>query len=313
MTVSHKGPLARVDVEFTSLDARLRGWLYLPDRRPAPVVVMAHGFSATRHMAIDKYAEALCAAGFAALVYDHRGFGASDGEPRQQVNPWVQARGYLDALGFVTARQEVDAERIAVWGDSNSAGIASVVAAIDSRVRAAILQVPSFGEGASADDPTGEKFQSLKDTLLAPDVLTFGQPLVGPLPVVSTDQVRQPSALRPLTAFRWFIEYGGRLGSEWINDVTVALGDRPMPWTPGLAASHLRAPTLMIVAPQDEMPRSNPMVTRRAFDAIPGAKEWYSIGGGHFGLLYHPSDLFSEAQAVQVAFLRRCLIDQQPV
>jgi hypothetical protein len=34
-------------------------------------------------------------------------------------------------------------------------------------------------------------------------------------------------------------------------------------------------------------------------------KEWYSIGGGHFGLLYHPSELFSEAQAVEVSFLRR--------
>lgn len=33
-------------------------------------------------------------------------------------------------------------------------------------------------------------------------------------------------------------------------------------------------------------------------------KEWYEIEGGHFGLLYHPSDLFHEASSVQADFLR---------
>ncbi len=299
----------RCDVEFPSLGATLRGWLYLPDKRPAAAVIMAHGFSATRHMTINKYAEAICAAGCAALVYDHRGFGASGGEPRLQVNPWVQARGYMDAIGFMSGLNDIDSERIAVWGDSNSAGVACVVTAVDERVRAAVLQVPSFGEKPPSDDPTDQQFAKLKETLLSSEVLNHGRPLVGPMPVVSADQVRQPSALRPLTAFRWFIEYGGRLGAEWTNDVTIALGDQPMPWLPGLSAKHVRVPVLMIVSPQDEMARSNPAVTRLIFEAIPSAKEWFSIRGGHFGLLHWPSELFSEAQAVQVAFLRRWLVE----
>jgi len=40
------------------------------------------------------------------------------------------------------------------------------------------------------------------------------------MPVVSDNQVRRPSPLQPLTAYRWFIEYGGRLGTQWVNDVT---------------------------------------------------------------------------------------------
>jgi uncharacterized protein len=312
MGTAENTAFARREVEFTSLGATLRGWLYLPDKRPAAAVVMAHGFSATRHMTINKYAEAICAAGCAALVYDHRGFGASGGEPRLQVNPWVQARGYMDAISFVSGTDEIANERIAVWGDSNSAGVACVVAAVDERVRAVVLQVPSFGEKPPPADPTGQQFAKLKETLLSSEVLGHGRPLVGPMPVVSADQVRQPSALKPLTAFRWFIEYGGALGSEWTNDVTIALGDQPMPWLPGLSAQHVRVPVLMIVSPQDEMARSNPTVTRIMFDAIPATKEWYSISGGHFGLLYWPSELFSEAQAVQVTFLRRWLVEQTP-
>jgi hypothetical protein len=125
------------------------------------------------------------------------------------------------------------------------------------------------------------------------------------MPVVSADQVRQPSALKPLSAFRWFIEYGGRIGAHWENDVTLAMGEQPMPWLPGVCARHIKAPVLMIVSPEDEMVRASPQVARAAFESIPGAKEWYSIGGGHFGLLYHPSELFTDAVTAQVAFLRR--------
>jgi pimeloyl-ACP methyl ester carboxylesterase len=295
----------RIDVEFPSLGATLRGWLYQPDLPVAPAVVMAHGFSATRSMTIDKYAEAFYATGFAVLLFDHRGFGASDGTPRLRVSPWVQARGYMDAVAFVSQLDGVDARRIAIWGDSFSGSVACVVAAIDERVGAVVAQVPAFGEKPAPADAGGDLFGALRAAALSDDVLDFGQPFTGPLPVVSPDQARQPSALKPLTALRWFTEHGGRLGSGWINDVTLALGEEPTPWHPGLCAPHLKVPVLMVVAPEDEMARANPSVARTVFDSMRCAKEWYAIGGGHFGLLYHPSELLVEARAVQLSFLRR--------
>jgi uncharacterized protein len=295
----------RINVEFSSLGATLRGWLYQPDAPFAPAIVMAHGFSATRSMTIDKYAEAFYSAGLAVLLYDHRGFGASDGDPRAQVNPWVQVRGYIDAVAFTSGLDGIDPNRIAVWGDSLSGGVACVAAAVDDRISAVVAQVPAFGEKASSSDRDSKLFYALRAAALSPDVLSFGQPVVGPVPVVSADQIRQPSALKPLSAFRWFTEYGGRIDSNWANNVTLALGDKPMAWQPGLCASYLNVPVLMLVSPQDEMARANPSATRAVFDAIHSPKEWYSIGGGHFGLLYHPSELFSEARAVQVHFLLR--------
>ena len=59
---------------------------------------MAHGTSATIGMVADQYAEAFHDAGLTVLPYDHRGFGASGGEPRLKINPWLQAQGYRDAL-----------------------------------------------------------------------------------------------------------------------------------------------------------------------------------------------------------------------
>ncbi len=293
----------RSDVEFQSLGAPLRGWLFHPPARRAPAVVMAHGFSATRSMTIDKYAEAFCANGFAVLLYDHRGFGASGGEPRLEVNPWTQTRGYLDAVEFVSRADGIDPDRIAIWGDSLSGGGACVAAAIDPRIRAVVVQVPAFGEKTPPPDGDGRRFEMLRKAALSPNVLNYGRPTLGPVPVVSADQVRQPSAQKPLSAFRWFIEYGGRFGSGWANDVTIALGETPIPWQPGLCGPHIDVPVLMIVSPEDEMVRANPSVARAVFESLKGPKEWHAIAGGHFGLLYHPSEIFDEAQQAQVSFL----------
>ncbi len=76
---------------------------------------MAHGFTTTINgMIADKYAERFRESGFAVLLYDHRNFGISDGEPRQELNFWVQSRGYIDAIDFVITQPEIDTTKIAV-------------------------------------------------------------------------------------------------------------------------------------------------------------------------------------------------------
>jgi hypothetical protein len=90
----------RQDVEFDAEGVALRGWLYLPDGAtdPVPAVVMAHGFSAVKEMFLDSFAEAFAGGGLGALVFDNRNFGASDGEPRQEIDPWAQVRDYRHAI-----------------------------------------------------------------------------------------------------------------------------------------------------------------------------------------------------------------------
>ena len=91
----------RTDVEFRVEDGViLRGWHYRPDRGrgPWPTIVMAHGFSAVKEMYLDRFAEVFAAAGLAALVFDNRNFGASDGAPRQEIDPWQQIKDYRPDL-----------------------------------------------------------------------------------------------------------------------------------------------------------------------------------------------------------------------
>ena len=300
----------RFAVEFESEGAVLRGFLFkaVKGAPPFPVVVMTHGTSATIRMVADRYAEVFAEAGVSALIYDHRNLGISGGEPRQEINPWVQSRGYRDAITFASTIEDHDPNRIGVWGDSYSAGQVFLVAACDSRVKVVVAQCPVFGADSPGVDPTLEVFEAIRGTFESGDVSGGPGDKTGPMPVVSSDQLGTPSLLQPIQAFRWFIDYGGRHGSGWQNRATRINPSNTAPFSPYLCAPYVTVPSLMMVAPADEMVNANPAVSREAFDLLAGEKDWYNLDGGHFGLLYYPSDLFDEASTVQAAYLTKHLL-----
>jgi hypothetical protein len=279
------------------------------DPRPYRAVLARSGTSATIHMVADQYAEVFRRNGLAVLLYDHRNFGASDGDPRQEINPWIQCRGYRDAIDFVQTLDGIDHDRIGLWGDSYSGGEVMVVGAVDERVTAIVAQVPACGSDPPALEPTPANFEAIRTTLLHGDVAGGLDVTVGPLPVVSADQLGTPSLLQPVQAFRWFIDYGARHGTGWLNQVTRVLPDTPVPYSPVLCAPFVVPSTLMMVAPEDEMVHADYGVAQLAYQLMPEPKECYDIAGGHFGLLYHPSSLFDEATHIQTEFLKRQLRD----
>jgi len=90
--------LMREDIEFKASDGTvLRGWHYRPDEpsaAPHPVIVISHGYGAVKEMALEVFAQQFSGAGLACLVYDHRCFGDSDGQPRQEIAPFVHYAAY---------------------------------------------------------------------------------------------------------------------------------------------------------------------------------------------------------------------------
>ncbi|MDE2255870.1 MAG: alpha/beta hydrolase, partial [Betaproteobacteria bacterium] len=203
--------LVEQPVEFQSEGAMLRGFLIASDGYSGkrPLVVMAHGTSATIQMVAIEYARAFARAGIAALIYDHRNFGRSGGEPRREINPWIQCRGYRDALDFALDLPQVNPEKLALWGDSYTGGQVVVVSACDARPKAIVAQCPVFGSVAPPDSPSRATMEQIEQTLQSGDVRGTPETTTGPLPVVSPSQLAHPSLLAPIQAFRWFIEYGG--------------------------------------------------------------------------------------------------------
>lgn len=291
-------------VEFASESAVLRGRFYRPKQAPPfPTVIMTHGTTATITMALDHYAEVFREAGLAILLYDHRNFGASGGEPRQEINPWIQARGYRDALDYLLTRPDVRADRVAAWGDSYSGMIALAVAALEPRFAAVAVQCPTCGVEKPSVEPNDQDFEIMRAIFMDGDVRGTPETTVGPMPVVSFDQAGSPSLLKPIQAYRWFIDYGGRHGSFWENRVTRIVPPTPVPFSAYLAAPYIRVPTFLMVGRNDEMVHCNRDVTQATYDLMRCPKQWVDIDGGHFGLLYYPSPLFDQASLLQCEFL----------
>jgi len=141
--------MEREDSEFTCEGAHCAGWLYRPDEEDdeTPVVVMAHGFGGERSFSLPAYAERFAERGIAALVFDYRGFGDSEGEPRQLISPkkhvedWLAAVEHADSLEY---------DRIALWGSSFSGGhVVATAARTDVDISAVVAQVP-FTDGQAS-------------------------------------------------------------------------------------------------------------------------------------------------------------------
>ena len=135
--------MRREDVEFSSDGVTVRGWLYRPDTDDdVPAVVLAGGWCYVRELVMPYYAEAFVTAGMAALVFDYRNLGVSDGEPRQHLDPKQQIRDYQNALSFLERTPGIDNDRLGAWGISYSGGHVMILAATDPRVKAIVSQIP---------------------------------------------------------------------------------------------------------------------------------------------------------------------------
>ncbi|MCP2288896.1 alpha/beta hydrolase [Nocardia amikacinitolerans] len=136
----------RNEITFTSHGIRCAAW-HLPADADAPAgrpcVVMAHGFGGTRDTGLLGYAEAFAAAGLDVFLFDYRGFGDSEGTPRQHVSFRQQRQDYHAAIAAARHLPGVDPDRIVLWGTSYSAGHVVAVAARDRRVAAIISLTPA--------------------------------------------------------------------------------------------------------------------------------------------------------------------------
>jgi cephalosporin-C deacetylase-like acetyl esterase len=142
--------MPRENISFqTSDNVTLRGWFYTPEVfsiTPLPCLVIAHGFAAIKEMFLDTLAAHFTSSlPISCLVYDHRGFGASDNHPsapRQEIIPSLQCSDISDAITYAQGREDVDKEKIAIWGTALSGGHVLSVGAADRRVKAILSQVP---------------------------------------------------------------------------------------------------------------------------------------------------------------------------
>ena len=274
----------RKDIEFkTENGVTLRGWHYVPDGRQgkAPTIVMAHGFSAVKEMYLDRFAEAFAAAGLACVVYDNRNFGASDGEPRQEIDPWQQVRDYRDAITYAETLEETDPARIGVWGSSYSGGHVLVVGAIDRRVKCVVAQVPlASGHGNARRLIRADYLAGVQGMFAEDRRARMAGKTPAMIPVVAQDPA-SPSALPTPDSWVWFTETGRTRAPSWKNEVTLRSVEMFTEYEPGSYVSFISpTPLLMVVALGDVLTVAE--LALAAYERALEPKRLVTLQGGHF-------------------------------
>jgi cephalosporin-C deacetylase-like acetyl esterase len=131
-------------ISFSAFDGTtLRGYYYRVKQQNAPVVILTAGLSFLKEHFIDTFAIKFQEAGIAAIVYDHRNWGSSDGLPRHHANLFQEVEDYSDAIAYAASlAPDIDPKRIAIWGAGHAGGVVMPVAAYDQRVKAVVTMVP---------------------------------------------------------------------------------------------------------------------------------------------------------------------------
>jgi pimeloyl-ACP methyl ester carboxylesterase len=295
-------------VQFESEGATLRGRLYRPAKTPsdAPAVVMAHGFGALAVWLTDLAVD-LAEAGFAVLLFDHRNFGESDGEPRFGFDTLLQIRGYRDAINFLEKQPGIDKQKIVAWGESASSLVVQFIGVFDKRVQAVIAHTPVCGNNTTKFDESPEKFAWLQQNWSGLDLSTV------PVRELAVRMSRLHEGDGPViveggAAVSYVTRMRQKYATEWSNQVFILQRKLEAQFNEQrLPAKHLKVPTLFVIATDDEVPLCELATNRQCFDLIEAPKQLVEIKGGHFGLIYQGSEPYRQAVDADIKFLRSIL------
>ncbi|KXS21462.1 alpha/beta-hydrolase [Gonapodya prolifera JEL478] len=238
--------MTRTNIEFRTEDGvTLRGWWYPAGASSAekkPTIIMAHGYSAVKEMYLENFAEVFSAqGGFHVLVYDNRCLGESDGEPRQEIDPWLQIRDYRDAITFVSGRDDVDKTKIGIWGSSYSGAHVIVVAAIDRRVKCVVSQVPLVAGLENARRLVrADLWAGFREMFDADRVnrLKGGQPA---MIAVASKNPAEPSALPTADSAEFFFRETETRWPNWRNECTLRSVEMFTEYEPGAYIANIGA------------------------------------------------------------------------
>ena len=282
----------REDLTFRSGGDSCAAWLYpaAGEAAAAPVVVMAHGLSGTRRDRLGPFAERFAASGIAALLFDHRGFGDSGGEP-DRFHPARQLEDWRAATAFARSLAGVDPDRVATFGSSMGGGNALAAAAEDRRIAAAVSQVPFIDVLRQAHrPPPAVVAQMLLAAALDRHLPAVGQPHEAAL-------INAPGGE---AGWRRVVEAGE--DSRWRNRVSARwlLG---RPYRPARHAATLHCPWLVCVGEADRV--AKPGAAIAAARRAPFGELRTYPGVDHFDVYDGPQH--EAVVADEIAFLRRHL------
>jgi uncharacterized protein len=229
--------------EFESGGDRLVGTLFLPEGSPAGVVVTTGPLTSVKEQASGVYARALAGRGFAALAFDHRGFGESGGSPRQFESPARKAEDIQSAVSALSSDERVRDQPVYAVGVCAGGGYMAAAVAEDSRVSAFAGVAGVYADREQTKAWMGDRYDTAIARAEAAERRWRETGEAETIPAVAADN---GDVAMPLTeAFEYYGTPRGAV-ANYVNGFAVQSRAYTLPFDVQQRAAEISVPTLIV-------------------------------------------------------------------
>jgi uncharacterized protein len=287
-------------VSFQVDGQTVRGDLYLPHGASAsakvPAVVVGGSLTSVKEQMSGSYAKELAKRGIAALAFDYRHYGQSEGLPRQLENVDAKTADLKAAVSFLQTVPGV--EGVSLLGICTSGGNVIQAAADDKRVRSVVTVAGWFVEPSFTPMLYGGEAAVNALKAQGRDALARYR-ATGVSQTVQTYGMANSGAAHAGDHMDYYVNTQRGNVSPWTNALAVQSWESWLSFDPVAFASKVTAPTMIIHSDDSALPDQ----ARKVYGLLAGKKELNWMKGGHFEF-YDNADKVSAAAAEAARFVR---------
>jgi len=137
-------------VIIKSANDSLVGHLYIPSTPPPhPALIITGAWRTVKEQMPAGYAREMAARGYAALIFDFRGWGESTGKPKRMENPLDKADDIVAAAAYLATRSDIIKDKVFGLGICASAGYMATAATRTDLIKAVALAAPALPNRAT--------------------------------------------------------------------------------------------------------------------------------------------------------------------
>lgn len=276
-------------VNFQSNGVKLAGDLYFPENyeqgKKYPAIIVAGAWTTVKEQMPALYAKKLAKKGFITMVFDFRGWGASEGNNRYLEDPQRKSADIVAAAEYLKSRPEVATNKLGGLGICASSGY-MVKAYSENAFNAVALVAPWLHNQEIATQVYGGK-ESVKNLLALSDEAQKTFETNGELQIITAASTTDKNSL--MYQAPYYTEKNRGLISEYGNKFNVAS------WRPWL--------TFDAIQYADKIPGQVLFVESEAMALPQGSKAFKAIAGDKVESINLPKvsqfDFYDKAEPVE--------------
>jgi uncharacterized protein len=274
-------------VSFQIDGQTLQADLYLPlgasVAKPVPAVVVGGSLTSVKEQMSASYAKALARQGLAALAFDYRHYGKSEGMPRQLENAETKKADLKAAVSFLLTVPNINPQGIGLLGICTSGGNVIQAAAEDARIRSVVTVAGWFAEPsltpmlyggdagvASLRAQSKQALAKYRKTGVSDTVQTYGMAGSG--------------AAHAGDHMDYYVNKQRGNITQWSNTLAVQSWESWLSFDPVSSAASVKTPTMIIHSDDSAFPDQ----ARKVYGLLAGKKELNWMKGGHFEFYDNP-------------------------